>query len=182
MNDAVTLARLRSFLLGLTAVMLLGAIVELILAGHTESPMQLVPFALCGAGLVALATVRLRPGRGSILTLRVIMATLALGSLLGMSQHFLSNLELARETRPTAAASQLLVATVTGGAPLLAPGLLAAAAAIAIAATYGNGGSRDAAIAARPRGARASESGNGVAHIASEQRTSRIGYKDPRGS
>ena len=46
MNERLTLRRLRGFLLAVTAALLAGTIVELVLVGHVGSPMQLVPFVL----------------------------------------------------------------------------------------------------------------------------------------
>ena len=135
-NEALTLRRLRAFLLGLAAVLLVGTVAELLLAGHTESPVQLVPFLLCAMGLVAVGAVWARPGPRTVLALRVVMAAVALGSLVGVSQHLAGNLAFGQETQPGAGATRLLVAALTGGNPLLAPGVLALAAAVASAATY----------------------------------------------
>ncbi len=139
MNESVTLRRLRTFLRTLAAVLFGGTVVELLLTGHVDSPIQTVPFALCGLGLLALAAVWLRPGRGSIRALRLIMIVVACGSAVGVAQHVSGNLEFGRETQPDAPAVRLLVAALTGAAPLLAPGILAVAASLAVAATYGTG-------------------------------------------
>ncbi len=139
MNDSVALGRLRAFLRSLAAGLFAGTVVELLLTGHVDSPIQLVPFALCGLGLLALAAAWLRPGRGSIRALRLVMAVVACGSVVGVAQHVAGNLEFGRETQPDAPAVRLLVAALTGAAPLLAPGILAVAAMLAVAATYGTG-------------------------------------------
>lgn len=136
MNECLTLRRLRAFLLRLAAVLLVGSIVELVLAEHTESPSQLAAFALCSLGLLALATIWLRPCHRTVLALRIAMAVVAFGSLIGVGLHFWGNLELGRETQPNADAASLLVIALTGGVPLLAPGILAVAATLAAAATY----------------------------------------------
>ena len=57
MNTAVVLARLRRFLLLFSALLFVGAFVELWLTGHTENFVQLIPFALCGLALIALLVV-----------------------------------------------------------------------------------------------------------------------------
>jgi hypothetical protein len=136
MNEHRTLGRLRTFLRALVAALFAGTIVELILAGHTESLMQWVPFVLCGLGLLTLAADWLWSTRGTAFTLRAVMAAVACGSLLGVSQHFLGNRDFARETNPQAGAGTILRRSVTGADPLLAPGILAVAAAIAIASTF----------------------------------------------
>ena len=139
MNESVTLGRLRAFLRTLAAGLFAGTIVELLLTGHVDGLIQVVPFALCGLGLLALAATWLRPGRGSIRALRLIMIVVACGSAVGVAQHVSGNLEFGRETQPDAPAARLLVAALTGAAPLLAPGILAVAASLAVAATYGTG-------------------------------------------
>jgi hypothetical protein len=147
MNDTVTLRRLRTFLRALAAALFVGTVVELLLAEHTDSLLQLVPFLLCGLGLLALAAAWARPRRATVLTLRLVMVVVACGSLLGVTEHFLGNRAFARETHPRASAAGLLRPTLTGADPLLAPGILAVAAAVAAAATYGIGRDRATASA-----------------------------------
>ncbi len=137
MSERVTLRRLRTFLRLLAAGLFAGTVVELVLTGHTDGPVQFVPFALCGLGLLALMAVWMRPGRKTVRTLRVIMTVVVIGSGVGVAEHLWGNREFARETRPRASAMTLLLPTLTGVAPLLAPGILAVAAAVAMATTYG---------------------------------------------
>ena len=139
MNESLTLRRLRGFLLALAAALFLGTVVELLLVGHAEDPIQITPYALCGLGLLTVAAVWLRPSRWTVRVLRMTMTVVACGSLVGMAQHVSGNLELGRETQPNADATRLLMAALTGGSPILAPGILAVTATLAIAATYSAG-------------------------------------------
>ena len=134
--DVLTLGRLRSFLVVLAAWLFAGTMIELVLAGHVKTPVQLTPFALCILGLLTLGAVRIWPGRRSVYALRTVMALAVCGSGIGIAQHFLGNLEFAVETKPGADSLRILLAALTGGDPLLAPGILTVAAAVAIAATY----------------------------------------------
>jgi hypothetical protein len=128
--------RLRTFLLWLAGSMCVGTIVELFLAKHYEDPIQLLPFGLCGVGLIAvLATLR-RPQRTQLLALRGVMSLLLLGSLLGVYEHLVNNFAFELEMRPSAVWSDVWFQALRGAAPLLAPGILAVAAVVAIAATY----------------------------------------------
>lgn len=115
--------------------------------------MQFVPFVLCASGLLMLWWTRRRPGRRALLALRLCMAVIAAGSLLGAWEHFEGNYEFARETHPHAARWTLVRSGLTGRDPLLAPGILAAAAAVTLAATYGvdagEGQGREGTAAAR---------------------------------
>ncbi len=136
MNDATIVQRLRNFLLGLAGFICAGTIVELLLAKHFDKPMQIFPFVLCVAGIAVVVLAWRRPSRAVIQALRGVMALLVAGSLLGVYEHIEGNLEVVREVQPSAATSTVLLKTLTGAAPLLAPGILALAAMIAIAATY----------------------------------------------
>jgi hypothetical protein len=133
MSDALVLSRLRQFLLVVSALLLIGTLVELWLINHMEDPVQLIPFALCGLGLVAVFVALLRPRRAALHGLRVL---LALGSFLGVYLHLESNHGFQRELHPNASTGELLLGTLGGANPLLAPGMLAITAALAIAATY----------------------------------------------
>jgi hypothetical protein len=128
--------RLRHVLLALPAGAAVGTIGELVLSEHTEDPIQLVAFALCGVVLAAVGAFWLRPRRGTVRALRVAMVVVALGSLVGIVQHFAGNRALVLETQPNLPAGDVLRETLFGGVPLLAPGILALMAAMAWAATY----------------------------------------------
>lgn len=136
MDSATVVRRLRGFLLIVAGSICLGAPLELWLADHTESPAQLIPFALCAVGLLAVAAAFLRPSRGTLLALRLVMVLLLLGSGLGIYEHLAGNLAFAQEIRPSAELSALWPEALKGAAPLLAPGILALAALLALAATY----------------------------------------------
>jgi hypothetical protein len=128
--------RLRTFLLVLAGWLCVGTIIELLLVGHTETVVQFIPFALCGVGLAAVGAALLRSRRGTLLGLRAVMAVLLAGSLFGIYEHVEGNLAFALEIRPGAAVSDVWTEALTGAAPLLAPGILALAALLALAATY----------------------------------------------
>lgn len=136
MSDLAILQRLRTFLLLLAAGLSAGAIVELWAVEHMEEPIQWLPFVLCGLSLVAILAALLRPQRAALLALRGVMTLLALGSLLGIYEHVAGNIAFAQEIRPNTAGFDLLLEGFTGANPLLAPGMLAVAALIALAATY----------------------------------------------
>lgn len=135
--DATTVEqRLRTFLLVLAGWMCVGTSVELFLAKHTKDPMQFVPFVLCGLGLIVVVAALLRPRRGTLIALRGVMGLLMAGSLLGIYEHVANNLAFELDLRPGAVWSDVWFEALRGAAPLLAPGILALAAIIAIAATY----------------------------------------------
>ena len=128
--------RLRTFLLVLAGWMCVGTVVELFLAKHTEDPLQFAPFVLCGLGLIAVMAALRRPRRATLMALRGVMSLLMIGSLFGMYEHLANNFAFELEMRPSAVWSDVWFQALRGAAPLLAPGILALAAIIAIAATY----------------------------------------------
>lgn len=136
MRPEIVLRRLRRFLLALSVALLCGAVAELWFVEHTEDPVQLVPFVLCGLGAAACVAALVRPGRVALWALRAVMLLVAAGSLLGVYLHVESNAGLERELNPGMAAGQVWLGALGGANPLLAPGVLAVAALLALAATY----------------------------------------------
>jgi hypothetical protein len=78
----------------------------------------------------------LRPRRAGLWVLRACMLLVALGSLFGIYEHVVNNYEFHREIYPNATAGAALMGALAGASPLLAPGILALTAMLAIAATY----------------------------------------------
>ena len=136
MSDASVLSRLRQFLLVTSALLFVGTLVELWLTNHMETLLQLIPFALCGLGLITVILALLSPRRVTLLALRAVMGVVALGSLFGFYEHLANNFGFQRELHPKAATGDILMGALGGANPLLAPGILALTAALAIAATY----------------------------------------------
>lgn len=136
MTDQSLLQRYRQFLLILAGFIFVGVIVELYFTGHTDTPIQYIPFMLSGLGLVALAAVLIRPQRTTFLVLRGVMGLVTLGSFLGIYEHIANNLAFALEIQPNATVREGLFNALGGASPLLAPGILALGALLAFAATY----------------------------------------------
>lgn len=129
-------AQLRQFLLALAGAMCLGTLVELWLADHTQEPLQWVPFGLSVVGLAAVVAFWLRPSPATLWALRAAMAVVVLGALAGVFLHLTGNLEFALETQPDADSLTIFWQALRGGAPALAPGVLAITAALVGVATY----------------------------------------------
>jgi hypothetical protein len=135
-DAAEVLRQLRRFLLALSIMLFAGAIVELWLVGHTQSWLQWIPFVLSGVGSATVFIVLLRTTPAAVRALRLCMGVIVLGTLLGVYEHVSGNIKLEREVNPGANSSRLLWRGVSGGNPLLAPGVLAIAALLAVSATY----------------------------------------------
>jgi hypothetical protein len=136
MTSAEVLKRLRKFLLLLAILLFTGAIVELWLVGHTEDWLQWIPFVLAIVGTLVGLLVLTRPGKTAIQVMRIWMALVVLGTLFGVYQHIAGNIAFEREVNPKATTSELAWQGLGGGNPLLAPGVLAIAALLGVAATY----------------------------------------------
>jgi hypothetical protein len=136
MTAEVILGRLRRFLLLVAASLCFGTMVELWFMEHFKDPNQLIPFALCGLGVVGVGAVLLRPRRWTIAAMRATMLLMGAGSLLGIYLHLANNFEFELDIRPGATAGEVVMEALRGASPLLAPGMLALVAALAIAATW----------------------------------------------
>ena len=139
MSDQERLARLTNLLYGLATVMFGGTILELLAAKHYQDPVQLIPFALCGAGIVAVLLAWKRPGRATVQGLRILMLVTAAATLLGIWKHIEGIIGFIREMHPATTGWPLIAGALTGRAPLLASGVLAAAATTAFAANFAAG-------------------------------------------
>jgi hypothetical protein len=131
-----TEAGLRRFLLGAAAASSVAIPVELLLQGHTESPVQALPFVACAVGLLGAATFARRPGRRSARLLRLAAGLGALLGAFGTFEHLEHNYAFEAEIRPSAPAADLVLAALTGASPPLAPGALVLVAALLFAATW----------------------------------------------
>lgn len=136
LSSEVILGRLRTFLLGLAAFMALGTIGELILEEHWEDAIQLLPFVLCALSFLTISMVLVRPQRATLRLMRWTVGITFVGSLFGIFEHIEHNFGFAQEIQPNAAMSELWWKALTGANPLLAPGILAFTALLALAASY----------------------------------------------
>ena len=135
-TDRQRLRRLGIVLGGLSAFLFAGTIAELLSVKHYHGIVQLIPIAMCGLGLILLLLTWWTPKPAVVKVMRIAMGLIALTSLIGVYEHIEGNLGFFREIHPHAGTSELVRAALTGRDPLLAPGMLAIAAILAVAATY----------------------------------------------
>jgi len=136
MSSEITLARLRQFLLVIAAIVFLMTVTELFFLNHWSETIQLLPFALSGLGLITLCLAYFRPSHGTITTLRWAMVVIAICSLIGVYEHMVNNLGFEMEIQPNSTTWELVMATLEGANPVLAPGILLLGALIGLAAAY----------------------------------------------
>jgi glucan phosphoethanolaminetransferase (alkaline phosphatase superfamily) len=136
MNSAQSLARIRKFLLIISAGVFIMTVMELFFLSHWTETIQLLPFLLSGLGLVTLFLVYFRPHHITIKFLRWSMIVIGLCSLIGIYEHMDNNLGFQMEIQPSATTWELIMATLEGGNPVLAPGILTLGAVIGWTAAY----------------------------------------------
>ena len=136
MNSEIVLARLRQFLVFISAGVFIMTVTELVFLSHWSETIQFLPLVLSGLGLLTLSLAYLRPNRGTITALRWSMIVIAACSLIGVYEHMANNLGFRMEIQPNATAWELILATFEGANPVLAPGILMLGAVIGLAAMY----------------------------------------------
>jgi len=136
MKSEIVLARLRQFLLIISAGVFIMTVTELFFLSHWSETIQFLPFVLSGLGLITLTFAYFRPERGTMTLLRRSMIIIAACSLIGVYEHMANNLGFRMEIQPNATTWELILATLEGANPVLAPGILMLGAVIGVAATY----------------------------------------------
>jgi hypothetical protein len=136
MNAEGTLLRLRQFLIIISAGVFVMTVAELTFLAHWSETIQYLPFVLSGLGLVTLVLAYFRPTRSTLLILRWAMILIAACSLIGFYEHMENNYEFQKEIQPSSTMQELILATLEGANPVLAPGILTLGGVIGLAATY----------------------------------------------
>ena len=136
MDSEQILARVRQILLSISAAVFIMTVAELFFLSHWSETIQYLPFLLSGWGLISLFLAYFRPNPSTIRLLRWSMIVIGLCSLIGVYEHMANNLGFQTEIQPNAAVQELVMATLEGANPVLAPGILALGAAIGWTAAY----------------------------------------------
>ena len=111
-------------------------VTELFFLSHWSETIQFLPFVLSGWGLISLFLAYIRPNPSTIKFLRWSMIVIGLCSLIGVYEHMANNLGFQMEIQPGATVQELVIATLEGANPVLAPGILMLGAAIGWTAAY----------------------------------------------
>ena len=114
-------ALLAIFLLGT-----LGAGVELLLVGHTESWQQWIPLALIGLSLLTLLLQAVVPTAVTVRVFQTAMLLFMLSGGAGVILHYQGKVEFKLESNPALSGLELFREAVLGAAvpPVLAPGFM----------------------------------------------------------
>ena len=132
-----TLHRVRSLVLGLVALGLVGTSLELVLLAHVEDFLQFVPFLAIAGGVAALVWRLWRPSRIATLAVQLAMAMLIVTGLIGAGLHYQANMEFQLELDRSLSGFALMMKVLEAKAPpALAPGNMALLGLIGLAGVH----------------------------------------------
>ena len=132
MSDAARRILLAILILGVAGISL-----ELWLLAHTEDVIQQIPLWLAALAVIVVATVVLRPSRGSVRLFQAVMALLLVSGIVGMYLHFEVNMEFQLEMDPALSGMALYrKAILAKTPPALAPGAMIQLGLIGLAYTF----------------------------------------------
>ena len=124
-SEADTLKFIRTFLLVIFMVGLLGTSGELLLVGHFEELWQFTPMLLIAASLVVLGWCAAHRGPTSIRAFQGVMVLFMVGGCAGLWLHYRANMEFELEMYPTLKGTALYWKAIQGSTPpTLAPGVM----------------------------------------------------------
>ena len=102
-NASFVLARLRSFLLWLLALEIVGVTVELLLLAHWDGPFQSTPLVLLLVGLLSLAVLAMGRNPAARRVFQGVMVLFVLAGVLGAWLHYDGRVEIRLESSPALA-------------------------------------------------------------------------------
>lgn len=102
-----------------------GVACELVLLEHYEALPQWAPIALLGLGLLAAGALASGATPGRVRALQMVAVAQVLASLVGIFLHLRSNVVFELELRPGTGGWPLVIETLRGAIPALAPGAMA---------------------------------------------------------
>ena len=131
-----TLATLRRGLLAILIAGVIGMGAELLLIGHVEGVLQLMPVTLLGVGAITLGWVAGAPSRASARTAQIVMALFVVSGAAGVVLHYRGNAAFELEMYPKMSGVELVRETLTGATPVLAPGSMTLLGLVGLAVTF----------------------------------------------
>jgi len=133
----MVIGRIRTLLLAVLVIGLLGTLADLALLSHYEDGAQMIPLGLIALSLLAIGWHVLRPGAAAVRALQGAMLLLAAAAVVGMGLHANGAAEFQLEIDPSQSWRQLAGKVMRAHAPpLLAPGALLQLGLIGLIHTY----------------------------------------------
>ncbi len=124
LNGESTTQVLRRLVLAVLILALVGLGVELLLLEHTDGVWQLVPLGLIGLALLELTWYALSRSPASLRVFQLTMMLFVIAGPIGVLQHYSGNAEFELEMTPAIRGFDLVIESMTGATPVLAPGTM----------------------------------------------------------
>ena len=115
---------LRTLLLAVLLLGVLGTLAELYLLEHYEELWQMAPLTLLAASIPLIVRCAVSPSPVAMRALRGLMLLFVTGGALGVYQHYAGNVEFELEMYPSRAGLELFWESLKGATPALAPASL----------------------------------------------------------
>jgi hypothetical protein len=136
---AGTLRVLRTLLLIIFLLGLMGTTVELLLVGHVEEFWQFLPLVIISLTLVVLGWCAAHRGSASMRAFQGTMMLFIVSGCVGLWLHYRANVEFALETHPPLRGATLFLKAINGAVPpTLAPGIMIQLGLLGLAYAYGH--------------------------------------------
>ncbi len=117
---------MKRLLLATFLLSLFGTGLELLLLEHTEDGWQLIPVVLTGVGFIAWIWYELAPTIKSKQLFRVVLIGFLISGIMGFVLHFDGNMAFELEMYPSMSGGALILESLKGATPVLAPGVMIA--------------------------------------------------------
>ena len=135
-REPSVLANLRTILIWTFIIGAAGTVVELLLIGHVDEAAQFVPLVLLGVGIFVGLAIAIAPSTASVRVLKWLMVLFLASGVLGVGLHYHGNEEFELERQPSASGLFLVVKTLKGATPVLAPGSMSLLGVVGLAFAY----------------------------------------------
>ncbi len=132
--EAPALTVLRRLLLATLIFGTAGMDAELLLIGHIEGRLQVLPVLLLALACLSLVWLTSRPSRAAVRGVQALMTLSVLSGVAGIVLHYQGNTAFELEMYPDMAGLELVQKTLTGATPVLAPGSMALLGLVGLAA------------------------------------------------
>lgn len=113
-----------------------GLLTELILVGHYETPAQYVPLLLLGIVVMIGVVIIVAPTAGKLRILQMVLVVVVTSGILGIGLHLQHNETEERARDPLSSRLALLLRSLSGTSPVLAPGAMALLGVVGLAFTH----------------------------------------------
>ena len=113
--------RLKQVLVLALLFIMIGTLLELYLLDHYEDTWQLIPVLCIGVALVNLCVLFYRRSQAAIHLFKLALVLTTFSGVYGVVLHLQSNFEFEQDMKPTASFWQLILESLSGALPTLAP-------------------------------------------------------------